>query len=375
MAASRTGAGPQAAAERASDTDPGAPHRDPARPPRWRRVLRGALSFAVVAAIFYGLLRDTDLAEVGRALADMTPLELGGLLLVTLWNTVTYWLVLTSALPGLSLRQAAISSTTSTAVANTVPGGAAFGVVTTSAMYASWGVPAPAIARAVVVTGVWNTFVKLGMPVVALALLAVAGEAGAGLVGAALAGVAVLAFAVAVFALMLRSEALARQVGSRLATLASRALRLLRRREVGDWGEAAVRFRRDTIGLLHEKWVPLTLATLVSHISLYVVLLVALRDVGVSEQEVSWAEVLGAFAFVRLLTALPITPGGVGVVELGLTAALVVAGGKQAEVVAAVLVVRGLTYLLPVPFGALTYLLWRREGHPDRAGTPRPARR
>ena len=374
MAASRTGAGPQAAAERASDTDPAAPPRDRGRT-QWRRVLRGALSFAVVGAIFYGLLRDTDLADVGRALADMTPLELGGLLLVTLWNTVTYWLVLTSALPGLTLRQAAISSTTSTAVANTVPGGAAFGVVTTSAMYASWGVPAPAIARAVVVTGVWNTFVKLGMPVVALALLAVAGEAGAGLVGAALAGVAVLAVAVAVFALMLRSEALARQVGSRLAALAGRALRLLRRREVGDWGEAAVRFRRDTIGLLHEKWVPLTLATLVSHISLYVVLLVALRDVGVSEQEVSWAEVLGAFAFVRLLTALPITPGGVGVVELGLTAALVVAGGEQAEVVAAVLVFRGLTYLLPVPFGALTYLLWRREGHPDRAGTPRPARR
>lgn len=374
MAASRTGADPQGAAEPASSTDPVAPDQD-AGGPQWRRALRGALSLAVVAAIFYGLLRDTDLAEVGRAMADMTPLEIVGLLLLTLWNTVTYWLVLMSALPGLTLRQAAISSTTSTAVANTVPGGAAFGVVTTTAMYASWGVPAPAIARAVVVTGVWNTFVKLGMPVVALAFLAVAGEAGPGLVSAALAGVAVLAVAVVVFALVLRSEALARQVGSRLAALSTRGLRVLRRREVGDWGEAAVRFRRDTIGLLHHKWVPLTLATLVSHISLYVVLLVALRDVGVSEQEVSWAEVLGAFAFVRLLTALPITPGGVGVVELGLTAALVVAGGEQAEVVAAVLVFRGLTYLLPVPFGALTYLLWRREDHRGRAGTPRPAPR
>ncbi len=152
-------------------------------------------------------------------------------------------------------------------------------------------------------------------------------------------------------------------------------MRLFRRPGVRDWGEAAVRFRDDTIGLLHQKWVPLTLATLVSHVSLYIVLLVALRDVGVSEQEVSWAEVLGAFAFVRLLTALPITPGGVGVVELGLTAALVVAGGDRAEVVAAVLVFRGLTYLLPVPFGAFTYLLWRREGHPARGGTPDPARR
>src|SRR5215218_11409760 len=125
----------------ASRTGPGAPDQDGAGRPQWRRVLRGAASFAVVAAIFYGLLRDTDLAEVGRALADMTTLELAGLLAVTLWNTVTYWLVLQSALPGLSLARAAISSTTSTAVANTVPGGAAFGVVTTSAMYSSWGVP------------------------------------------------------------------------------------------------------------------------------------------------------------------------------------------------------------------------------------------
>jgi putative heme transporter len=340
---------------------------------RTRAVVRGGISFVLVAAIFAGLLRDTDLAEVGRALADMTSLELAGLLALTLWNTVTYWLVLQSALPGLTLRQAAISSTTSTAVANTVPGGAAFGVVTTTAMYASWGVPGPAIARAIVVTGVWNTFVKLGMPVVALAILAVTDEVGAGLVTAALAGVLVLAVAVGVFALMLRSDELARRLGHTLTVVANRALRVVRRGPVADWGAGAVRFRRDTIGLVRHKWVPLTLTTLVSHVSLYIVLLVALRDVGVSQEQVSWAEVLGAFTFVRLLTALPITPGGVGVVELGLTAALVVAGGEQAEVVAAVLVFRGLTYLLPVPFGVLTYVMWRREGHPARGGTPDPA--
>ena len=103
MAASRTGTDPQGAAEPASSADPVAPDQD-AGGLRWRRALRGALSLAVVAAIFYGLLRDTDLAEVGRAMADMTPLEIVGLLLLTLWNTVTYWLVLMSALPGLTLR-------------------------------------------------------------------------------------------------------------------------------------------------------------------------------------------------------------------------------------------------------------------------------
>jgi putative heme transporter len=40
------------------------------------------------------------------------------------------------------------------------------------------------------------------------------------------------------------------------------------------------------------------------------VLLVTLRHVGVSDVEVSWAEVLAVFAFARLATAIPLTPGG-----------------------------------------------------------------
>ena len=51
---------------------------------------------------------------------------------------------------------------------------------------------------------------------------------------------------------------------------------------------------------------------LVSHLSLYLVQLVALRDAGVSDAEVSWAAVLAAFAFARLATAIPFTPAGSG---------------------------------------------------------------
>ena len=90
-------------------------------------------------------------------------------------------------------------------------------------------------------------------------------------------------------------------------------------------------------------------------------LLLALRHVGVSEAEVSWIEALAAFALVRLLSAFPLTPGGLAVVELGLAAALVLAGGEEAPVVAAVLVFRVLTLLLPIPIGAVTWWLWRRR--------------
>jgi uncharacterized protein (TIRG00374 family) len=134
-----------------------------------------------------------------------------------------------------------------------------------------------------------------------------------------------------------------------------------------------VRFRAEVIALLRRRWHWLTLATLVSHLSLFLVLLLALRHVGVGESQVSWIEALAAFAFVRLLSAFPITPGGLGVVELGLAAVLVVAGGDKTKMVAAVLVFRALTFLLPMPIGAFTYWLWRRAEGRRRTPTASPS--
>jgi uncharacterized protein (TIRG00374 family) len=81
----------------------------------------------------------------------------------------------------------------------------------------------------------------------------------------------------------------------------------------------------------------------------------------VSEAEVSWIKVLAAFAFVRLLSAVPVTPGGLGVVELGLTAALGsgLSHGVQNQVAAAVLVYRALTWFVPIPLGMVSWLFWR----------------
>jgi uncharacterized protein (TIRG00374 family) len=94
---------------------------------------------------------------------------------------------------------------------------------------------------------------------------------------------------------------------------------------------------------------------------LYLVLLVALRDVGVSQEELSWIAVFAAFSFVRLISALPLTPGGVGVVELGYAAVLTIGLDDltSAQVVAAILVFRAVTYLLPIPLGLISYIVWR----------------
>jgi undecaprenyl-diphosphatase len=128
------------------------------------------------------------------------------------------------------------------------------------------------------------------------------------------------------------------------------------------------------IDLVRHRWLALTVSTLVSHVSLFVVLLTALRLTGVDQQAVGWVEALAVFAFARLVTAIPITPGGAGVVELALIAGLVEAGGEAARVAAAVLVYRALTFVLPIGVGVGTYVFWRRNRSWRDSAPPLPDR-
>jgi uncharacterized membrane protein YbhN (UPF0104 family) len=332
------------------------------RPSRRRLVVRVLLAVAVVAAVYLGLLPNlVDVDQVWATLRAMTWLELATLLLAAIWNLLSYLLPQLAALPGLSLRQAALESHASTAVGNVLPAGQAVGLGVTYRFYTSYGFGNGPIALSLLVQGVWNNFVKLGMPIVALGLLVAGGDAAGELAPAAVVGLVVFVVALAGFAFGLSGERRAARLGRALAGGAAAVRRLARRPGRPGWERGAVAFRAQAITLLRGRWHWLTLTTLLSHLSLFLVLLLALRHVGVSESEVSWVEALAAFALVRLLSAVPVTPGGLGVVELGLAAALVLAGGEEAQVVAAVLVFRILTLILPIPIGALTWWLWRRS--------------
>jgi uncharacterized protein (TIRG00374 family) len=331
---------------------------------RWFQV---GLSVAVVLAIFVYLFpKLADYGEVWETVRDMTALEVAGLGVLALWNLASYLPLLVAVQPGLRIREAAVGNLAATAISNTLPGGAALGIGATVTMQRSWGYSGGEIALAGVISGIWNNFVKLGLPVVALACLAATGDAGAGLATAAVVGMIVLTVAVVSFALLLRSEPLARRIGTRAQRLVDAPMRWLhkgapRGGDASNWSDGAARFRERTIGLLRGRALRITAATIVSHASLYLVLLVALRDVGVSNDEVSWAKVLAAFAFVRLLSAVPVTPGGLGVVELGLTAALGsgLPDSTKNQIAAAVLVYRFLTWFAPIPLGVVCWLFWR----------------
>jgi len=225
----------------------------------------------------------------------------------------------------------------------------------------SWGFSGTAVALYVGVSGIWNIFMKLALPVLSVVFLVLSGKKSAAFISAALIGLAVLVAAVVLLAAIFKSEALARRVGNGMAHVLSAIRRVFRKPPVTGMDERAAKFRADTIDLVSRRWIRLTWTTLLSQLALFLILLLSLRHLGVSEQDVSTAEAFAVFSFGRLISALPITPGGLGVIELGYIGGLVGAGGDKAAVVAAVLLFRTLTFGIQIPLGGFTYLIWRAK--------------
>ncbi len=347
-----------------------------------RRIVSGVISLLIVGGIFvFAIPKVADYSAVWKAFESLTGLELLSLLAATVFNLFTYWWANMAALPGLKLSRAAVLTQTTTSVANTLPGGGAIAVGLTYTILKSWGFTGTDVALYVGVTGIWNIFVKLALPVISLVFLVIAGESGSAYVVAAVVGVIVLAIAVGLLSALFVSERFARRIGDGFGRVLSFFLKLFHKPPRTDTGERAVQFRADTIGLVERRWVRLSLTTILSQVALYFVLLLSLRNMGVSEQEVSAAQVFAVFSFSRLLSAVPITPGGVGVIDLGYIGGLAAAApdGEKAAIVAAVLMFRALTYGIQIPLGAFTYLIWkgkkdwRRESPTDAESEPSPA--
>ena len=98
-----------------------------------------------------------------------------------------------------------------------------------------------------------------------------------------------------------------------------------------------------------------------------VCLIVAFLAVGAS---VPWRALFLAYSAAQLATNLPITPGGLGVVEGSLTIALVAYGGGKAETVAAVLLYRLISFWALLPLG---WISWAIVSWDVRRQVPSPA--
>jgi uncharacterized membrane protein YbhN (UPF0104 family) len=320
------------------------------------------VSAAIVAAIFgFALPRFASYRSAWASMGAMTGQQALLVAAAAVGSMVFSWLVICSVLPSVRLREAAVVNLGSSAVANTLPAGGALAMGVSWAMLSGWGVSTADYVLYTLVSGIWNVFARLALPVVALGIMVTVSRPGAGLIAAAATGLALLCATAVGLGLVLRSESLALEVGGALWRAFAVGCRLVRRQPPGVPGWLPGFHSRATALLAARGW-RITVVMAAGNLALWLVLLACLRGTGLSQAQVPWQTSLAAFAFVRLLTALPVTPGGLGITELGLIGTLTAASADHratAQVTAAVLLYRAVTYLPPIPLGALACLVWR----------------
>jgi len=171
-------------------------------------------------------------------------------------------------------------------------------------------------------------------------------------------GLGILVAAVAALTMVLRSERLARSIGAGLQRVVSALLRLLRRPDHHGVQEAVVEFRHRSRDLIAARWPRITLWMLTYSLLQFLLQFLCLKLLG--DQELATIQVFAAFAFGRLLSTVPITPSGVGFADATVIGALIAFGGDPAVCTAGVLLFTGFTFLLEIPVGGISWIVWAR---------------
>ena len=348
-----------------------------------RKVLRTVVSAVVIVAIFgFALPRFASYRSVWASIEAMT---WGNTVLVATAaaaSMASYWFLICAVLAVYAAaprrRRWSISAPTRGGERLRRCSGA-LGIGVSWAMMSSWGVSTADYVLYTLVSGIWNVLARLGLPVLALLVMLTATPPDAALIAAAAVGLAVLVIVAAGLGLLVHSESFALRTGGVLQHVLAAACRLVRRQPPCDIPGSLLGFRSRAAALIAKRGLRITAAIVASHLMLWLVLLACLRAVSLSQAQLPWQTSLAAFAFIRLLTAMPITPGGLGITELGLIGTLAAGAGAAgaAQVTAAVLLYRAVTYLPPIPLGAITYLVWQHAPaliHASPAGDePEPA--
>lgn len=333
-----------------------------------RHRLLQVLSLVVIVAVFAFIFPQiASYRDAWTVIAAMSAPWLLAVIGVTLLNLVFTWWFIMTCLPGLTFGRSAAMNLSSTAVANTVPFGGAIALGVSWTMAATWGFSGEEFTLYTLISGLWSQFAKFGTPAIALLALLTVGDATSGLVWATVIGAVIFVAAVTALVAALRRDRAMAVLGRSAQRAVSRVCGLFHRTGPRNVERGFLDFKHRATDLLRRRGWWITLTTVLSDLGGWFVQWVCLRACGVTSAEVSWQHSFAGFALIRLLTTIPITPGGLGITEVGLTSYLAAgaSGPVTDRIAAAVLLSRALTFLAPIPFGAGTFAVWKVM-HRDR---------
>jgi len=329
-----------------------------ARRPSALRILGRVLMLAVAAFALYGLAPQIlDMWETVPRLRSLSVLWFAVMLLLEAGSYASMWALTRVALPQVSWFVAATSQLVSNALSKTVPGGAAVGAGAGWRMLSVSGVDKGSAGAALTATAIISNGVLFMLPMVALLLSIVSAPVPNGLDRVAWGGAVLFVLLFAVGVTLVRFNRPLCLLGRGLERVSKPILRRLHRAG-GPTAEGLVRQRDLMVEGLGARWKRALAAAVGNWLLDYFALVAALMAVGVRPR---FSLVLLAYGAAAVLGMIPITPGGLGFVEAGLTAMLVLSGVPSNDALLATLAYRIVSYWLPLPAGVVAHLAFRHR--------------
>ncbi len=327
---------------------------------RRKSIIGGVIALAFLVIVFVTVI--PKIGNYGAAWESVQNMTVAGIAVIVAAVLVylgLYGLPFVAATPGLTQRQGFDVNQSAFAVSNGVPAGAPLGLGLQYAMLNSYGIGPARSTAAITAVGVWSTFVTLGLPILGVLALLIAGRTTTTNVTTGVLGVAVLLILVGLFALILRSEAVAAAVGRFVERLAAPLVRRFRPDARLDISAAILSFRASVVDLVRRRWAAITGAQLLVSLTQFLILYAALQGVSDGQLAPTVLEVFGAFAISQLGLLIPLTPGGLGSVDAAMISLLIAVGVSSGDATAAALVWRAVSYVPQIAVGVISILVWR----------------
>lgn len=319
-------------------------------------IRRRILTLGVAGVVLYGVLPAVlEVFGAYRRLTDVDPAWWIAVVATSAAGTWCMCAVQRIALNGARWFPLVTSQLAGAAFSKVVPGGSAAAAALQARMLIQSGLPPAAVATGLTAGALLLLGALAGLPLLALPAVLLGQPIPDGLLQAAGVGLIVFAVLFAVGALLLANDHALRSVGRGLRAAAAR---LRRGQALSDGLPQRLFDERDVVrSSLGGAWVrAVALAAgrwIFDFLSLYSALL------AVGAHPPLYVALL-AYAAAQLLGQLPLTPGGLGIVEAGLTGTLALAGVAAAPAALATLAYRLASYWLPLPVGLIAWM-WHRD--------------
>lgn len=329
------------------------------QPSSRRAHLRRLAALLLVVALGAALwVRRELIADAVHEMSRLSAVALGLLVLLTIYERWSRADIVRRLLGSdLSLGRAVTIHDVGNAVSKGVPLGGAVGTALRWTIARDSGVGSTRFATMLIAYGIATTFVSWLLPFGALLVDLTQRSASGTDIAILVVIAAVMSASAAFWMCVLRSQRLEGWAASRIRSIWSKMASRVSSLDAHDPAASVADVRHELLQIARRPW-PLLGRTLLAQACGAVILYVALRSLGVGA-ELGATEFFRVFFIAHLLGTFAPTPGGVGVVEAGVTGALVAAGVDTTTALAGVLVYRFLTYVVPIIFGAALYLTWR----------------